>query len=264
MITQRFISALLGLCLVLPAVASQPSQYEGGQLSDSDVWEEGWHWYKDPKEDDDIPPPLETPAPQALSPTEQKAVLHQATMAALDKAILYPTVENFRRFSLLQRFWTEQATAFAQISKKALLQHPELDYNLVRSHYNGTAAAQQAMEKTKQTQAVASLAERYGLFFFYRGGNPVDNLMAGVIRSWCAERGISLMAISVDGQISEALPESRTDSGQAERMGVKFFPATFMVEPKTQSYQPLAWGFMSHDDLDRRVVNILNNFKADF
>ena len=108
------------------------------------------------------------------------------------------------------------------------------------------------------------MAQRYGLFFFYRGNNAVDNLMAGVIRAFCEERGISLMAVSVDGKLSDQLPQSRPDSGQAEKMRVTHFPATFLVDPKTHQWQPLAWGFMSHDDLDRQMVSVLTHFAPDY
>ena len=228
--------------------------------------EQGWQWYKDPAEDEEQPPPppASVSSPPALTPTQQKKRLHDATMAALDKAILYPTVENYAAYMRLQNFWTEQATQFVQVSKQARLAHPELDYNLVRSHYNGTAGAQKAMQKTKESAAVSKLARDYGVMFFYRGNNPVDNLMAGVIKAWCAERNISLVAVSVDGRISEHLPRSRLNQGQAQAMGVRFFPATFMVDPRSRHWQPLAWGFMSHEDLDHLVTGIFTHFKADF
>ncbi|EEY3180690.1 conjugal transfer protein TraF, partial [Escherichia coli] len=89
-------------------------------------------------------------------------------------------------------------------------------------------------------------------------------LMAGVIRAFCEDRGITLMAVSVDGKISDQLPQSRPDSGQAEQMRATHFPATFLVDPKTHQWQPLAWGFMSHDDLDRQMVNVLTHFKPDY
>ena len=70
--------------------------------------------------------------------------------------------------------------------------------------------------------------------------------------------------VSVDGKISDQLPQSRPDSGQAEQMRATHFPATFLVDPKTHQWQPLAWGFMSHDDLDRQMVNVLTHFKPDY
>ncbi|MDO3417623.1 conjugal transfer protein TraF [Citrobacter freundii] len=107
------------------------------------------------------------------------------------------------------------------------------------------------------------MAQRYGLFFFYRGqqcrrqpdgrGDPGLLRRAGDHASW---------PISVDGKISDQLPQSRPDSGQAEKMRVTHFPATFLVDPKTHQWQPLAWGFMSHDDLDHQMVSVLTQFRA--
>lgn len=228
--------------------------------------EEGWIWYnpqaQEDVEDSDTPPPAASPP--ALTPSQQKKLLQQATRKALDTAILYPSSENFRRFMTLQNFWTDRATDFTQSAKMARLKYPELDYNLKRSHNNGSVQARAAEEKKVQTAAVSQVAQRFGLFFFYRGANGVDNLMAGVIRTFCEERGISLIAVSMDGKVSEQLPHSRRDSGQAEKMQVTHFPATFLVDPRTHQFQPLAWGFMSHDELDNQIVNVLTNFTPSY
>ncbi|EBT7486256.1 type-F conjugative transfer system pilin assembly protein TraF [Salmonella enterica] len=229
--------------------------------------EEGWQWYN-PNYGEQEPEPASALSPQerltSMSPSEQKKVLQQATREALDTAILYPSAENFRRFMMLQNFWTDRATDFTQSSKLARLKYPELDYNVKRSHYNGSVEARLTEEKKVQSAVISQVAQRYGLFFFYRGNNAVDNLMAGVIRAFCEDRGITLMAVSVDGKISDQLPQSRPDSGQAEQMRVTHFPATFLVDPKTHQWQPLAWGFMSHDDLDNQMVSVLTQFRATY
>ncbi|WP_447874816.1 type-F conjugative transfer system pilin assembly protein TraF [Serratia fonticola] len=229
--------------------------------------EEGWQWYNPQDEEiepENNPPPVPQNSITSLTPSEQKKVIQQATREALDTAILYPSAENFRRFMTLQNFWTDRATDFTQTAKLARLKYPELDYNLKRSHNNGSVQARLTEEKKVQSAAVSQVAQQYGLFFFYRGNNAVDNLMAGVIRSFCEDRGINLMAVSVDGKISDQLPQSRPDSGQAEKMNVMHFPATFLVDPRTHQWQPLAWGFMSHDDLDNQIVNVLTHFTPSY
>ncbi len=60
------------------------------------------------------------------------------------------------------------------------------------------------------------------------------------------------MAVIVDGKLSDQLPQSRPDSGQAEKMRVTHFPATLSVDPKTHTVATPCLGFMSHDDLDSR------------
>lgn len=263
MMKTPLLMVLAGLVMVTGAQASPDAV-----ISPRYAQEEGWHWYKDPPDigDDDESPPEMAPAPPSVQMTasEQKVLLQKATQEALDAAILYPSPENYRRYAVMKEYWVKQATDFTQSGKKALLQFPELNYNLIRSHYNGTAPAQQSLKKEKEMAAVSHVASRYGVMFFYRGGNPVDSLMAGVIKSYCDERGISVTGVSVDGTLSDKLPGSLVDHGQAENMNVHFFPATFLVDPKHRQWQPLAWGFMTHDDLDRQVVNVLTDFKPDY
>ncbi|EAB1738923.1 type-F conjugative transfer system pilin assembly protein TraF [Salmonella enterica] len=255
---------LAGLMLLLSATLHAAPD---DALTSNYAREEGWQWYN-PNAPEEESAPAQAPTLQerlaSMSPSEQKKVLQQATREALDTAILYPSAENFRRFMTLQNFWTDRATDFTQSSKLARLKYPELDYNVKRSHYNGSVEARLSEEKKVQSAVISQVAQRYGLFFFYRGNNAVDNLMAGVIRAFCEDRGITLMAVSVDGKISDQLPQSRPDSGQAEQMRVTHFPATFLVDPKTRQWQPLAWGFMSHDDLDNQMVSVLTQFRATY
>lgn len=53
-----------------------------------------------------------------------------------------------------------------------MLAHPELDYNLQYSHYNGTVRNQLAADQVQQRQAIAKLAEHYGIMFFTGGRAP--------------------------------------------------------------------------------------------
>ena len=61
---------------------------------------------------------------------QKLAALQTATKRALYEAILYPGVDNFVKYFRLQNYWTQQAGLFTMSAKKAMLAHPELDYNL--------------------------------------------------------------------------------------------------------------------------------------
>lgn len=99
----------------------------------------GWQWYNEkinPKEKENKPVPA---APRQEPDIMQKlTALQTATKRALYEAILYPGVDNFVKYFRLQNYWTQQAGLFTMSAKKAMLAHPELDYNLQYSHYNGT------------------------------------------------------------------------------------------------------------------------------
>lgn len=256
---KRILMVLAVLC-VLPAQAAEV-------ISPADPFT-GWHWYNEPKKKAD--PPAPRPAPPVapglsrLSPSEQAAVLKRITQESLNRAILYPSSENTATFLRWQKFWTDRASMFSQSFAVAQLQHPDLDYNLEHSHYNSTVPLQQAREQQERTEAVAQLAGRYGLFYFYRGGEPIDAQMAGVVADFARTRNIALIPVSVDGQVSPSVPQSRQDAGQSARMGISHFPALFLVEPASKNYRPLAYGFMTQDDLAKRFLNVATGFRPNF
>ncbi|MBE0707567.1 type-F conjugative transfer system pilin assembly protein TraF, partial [Escherichia coli] len=175
---------------------------------------------------------------------QKLAVLQKATKRSLYEAILYPGVDNFVKYFRLQNYWTQQAGLFTMSAKKAMLAHPELDYNLQYSHYNGTVRNQLAADQAQQRQAIAKLAEHYGIMFFYRGQDPIDGQLAQVINGFRDTYGLSVIPVSVDGVINPLLPDSRTDQGQAQRLGVKYFPAMMLVDPKQGSVGALSYGFI--------------------
>lgn len=229
----------------------------------------GWHWYNEPKKKPDPPAPKPQPAPRVpdfsqLSPSQQADVLKGYTKEALNNAILHPSAENTATFLRWQKFWTDRASMFSQSFAVAQLDHPDLDYNLEHPHYNSTAPLQQARDQEEQTQAISELAGQYGLFYFYRGGDPIDAQMAGVVADFARLRHVSLIPVSVDGTVSPQVPESRQDGGQSARMGITHFPALFLVDPKSKSFRPLAYGFMTQDDLAKRFLNVATGFKPNF
>ena len=196
---------------------------------------------------------------------QKLAALQTATKRALYEAILYPGVDNFVKYFRLQNYWTQQAGLFTMSAKKAMLAHPELDYNLQYSHYNGTVRNQlAAADQAQQRQAIAKLAEHYGIMFFYRGQDPIDGQLAQVINGFRDTYGLSVIPVSVDGVINPLLPDSRTDQGQAQRLGVKYFPAMMLVDPKQGSVRPLSYGFISQDDLAKQFLNVSEDFKPNF
>ena len=264
---KKLLAALLLLVCATGAQADEPPPPAGAVVTPADPFT-GWHWYNEPKKKPDTPAPR--PAPPAvpdfsrLSPAEQSEVLKGYTKQALARAILYPSAENTATFLRWQKFWTDRASMFSQSFAVAQLDHPDLDYNLEHPHYNSTAPLQQARDQEEQTQAISRLAGQYGLFYFYRGSDPIDAQMAGVVADFARLRHVSLIPVSVDGTVSPQVPDSRQDSGQSARMGISHFPALFLVDPATKDYRPLAYGFMTQDDLAKRFLNVATGFKPNF
>ncbi len=227
----------------------------------------GWHWYneiyqeetkeiKDQKADDS--------SKNRKSAISQMAILRQAVQEAKARAILYPTVENMRSYLILQNFVTNQAGLFTQIWKKTLLEYPELDYNVSHPTQNVAQHVMYAENSKKEKEAIRVISEKYGLFFFYRGSNPLDQALAPIIAGFSHENNISLLPVSVDGKLIEIFSEnqnSRVNNGQAEKLGIKHFPALILVDPKNQKVVPINYGFISDAELQRRFLQVASKFK---
>ncbi|MDX9668640.1 type-F conjugative transfer system pilin assembly protein TraF [Pseudomonas sp. P5_152] len=226
----------------------------------------GWHWYNEPPKISDEEPaaPEQAPAFEALLPSQQMRFLQQVIKSRLDTAILYPTTENLAAYQRAQNYFTNQASLFSQAFQRAQLQFPELDYNLQYSHYNNIASLQRDKDKREANQAINDLSQEYGLFVFYRGNEPIDVRTAEVVSSFAANYGLAIIPVYVDGIEAPSLPGSSPDAGQSVAMNIRNFPAVFLVSPNTREYKPLAYGFISQDDLARRFLNIATDFKPNF
>lgn len=225
----------------------------------------GWQWYNDPIKA--LPPEEKTITPAPPPPMdimEKLAKLQEQTKRAMYEAILYPSVPNFVKYFQMQNYWTQQAGLFSMSAKKAMLEHPELDYNLQYSHYNGTVKNQLSADYAEQRKAIETLSQHYGVMFFYRGKEPIDGQLAQVIKNFRDTYKLSVIPVTVDGVISPLLADSRYNQGQAEQMGIKYFPAMMLVDPKRGSVKPLSYGFISQDDLAKQFLNVSTDFKPNF
>jgi len=260
---RHLVWGLVGLVISITAQADNPQQVETKTYVDEPIV--GWHWYNEPQPEEDEEPPESEQIPlSSLSPTLQKKVMQKLTEEALDTAIMQPSPQNALRYMAYQRFWLEQSGKFERSVKKGLLLDPALDYNLEHSHYNSTVPLQLSQLQNKEKAAIQSLSAEYGVFFFYRGQDPLDNQLATVVRDFAQSHNIALIPVSVDGVRSEALPDTRPDTGQVAKMGITHFPALFLVDPKSEHYQPLAYGFMTQDALARRFLDVATDFKPNY
>ncbi|WP_334472446.1 type-F conjugative transfer system pilin assembly protein TraF [Arsenophonus sp. PmNCSU2021_1] len=220
----------------------------------------GWHWYNEPAPQQESPEAPSSPQ-KPLSAVETMQKIKALGDELRNAAVLDPkSPEKVARWMAFQNYWSDNASQFSATWQKVLLLKPELDYNNRHSHYNATVPLSYANERKAQATAIKAVNQRYGVFFFYRGKVPLDNKLAQVVREFAQQYQMAVMPISVDGVINPELPNSQKDRGQAATMQIRYFPALFLVEPSTGSYHPLAYGFISQDDLAKRLLNRVTDF----
>ncbi len=221
----------------------------------------GWHWYNETPLKTDKEKEINKEEEKASSAVAQMTQLRQAVEEAKARAILYPTIANMRSYLILQNFVTNQASLFTQAWKRTLLVHPELDYSILHPTQNSAQSLLYAQTSSKENEAIAAYSKKYGMFFFYRGNEALDQELAKTIDDFSKQHKISLIPISMDGRPIELFRKNQLNQGQAEQLGVKYFPALILVEPKSRRIVPLNYGFISESGLRRRFLQVATNFK---
>jgi conjugal transfer pilus assembly protein TraF len=164
---------------------------------------------------------------------EQARVLKGYTQEALNRAILYPSRENTATFLRWQKFWTDRASMFSQSFAAAQLSHPDLDYNLEYPHYNSMAPFMQTRDQQTRQNAVEQLAQQYGLFYFYRGSDPIDVQMAGVVADFAKTNGFRLSRYRLTGRWRP--PCRRAVRIRASPVDEYYaLPALYLVDPQQE------------------------------
>ncbi len=227
----------------------------------------GWHWYNEPiqhrqkKHDDKL-----LRAFSQLPASERLKMLQEATKNLRDQAVLSGNIQDIAAYKKAQDFWVHGATRFTVGWEKMLLLHPELNYSLTHPNENALVPVELQGQHTREDKAIAQLAHSNGLLFFYRGNNKADLLFSKSIGHYAKSHQFSLISISVDGAVSPALADTKRHDGlqKASALGVYYFPALVLVNPKTRQHQVVSYGFKSESELSMRLLKIADHWQPEF
>jgi conjugal transfer pilus assembly protein TraF len=229
----------------------------------------GWHWYnelpfvKEKKENKKQQKPVNNRQERSsTTAVAEMKKLREIVEEAKAKAILEPTEANVRDYIALQNHVAAKAAIFSQVWQKVLLDYPELDLRVISPTQSAIQSVVYDEKKRKETAAIEYFSKRYGLLFFYRGSNPLDKELAQVVNAFVQENSISFIPVSVDGKVLELFAESKVNNGQAEKLGIKHFPALILVDPGGKKVKPLNYGFISGAELHERFLQIATGFKG--
>lgn len=209
----------------------------------------GYLWYNLPQESIQKP----SISFSKLSFTDKDAVLKFYTLEALHKVRFTHKIEDERIFLAMQDYWLREATIHGKVNQLALLKYPEYDFSVTHPTSQLGTKLQDTIEYQNKIQNIKSLAKLTGLMFFYRGKNPIDRQQIPILLDFCERYKFKLLPISIDGKISELLPNSKIDNGQAKHLNLRYFPAILIVNPKTKEITPVAFGLTTQDVLTERL-----------
>ena len=223
---------------------------------------EGFMWYNLPNKDAAIQAKPTIPF-KNLSPMMQRKLLVYETRKALAKFDVNPTKENALAFIKWQQFWMHKTTLGKRAFQAAMLENPEYNYSVTHPTSNLATKLRDDLKAKKAAQIIHNLSETHGLLYFYRGANPYDKKEAAIIRSFSERFHIHVLPVSVDGVISESLPNSKIDHGQAEKLNIKYFPAIMLFDSRNHQVKPVSFGFVTQDVIANQLLMVATNFKGD-
>lgn len=231
--------------------------------------EEGWFWYRDPKEPKEklIPPPqIQPPSPpQAPAqtpdapdriPTFSVKWLRENLDKLRDRAIDDPSPENVRAYLYAQRVMLDKADKFATASQQAVLSDPQLDENN-NFPFASTARAQiLRLREDARKEGLKHLASKAGVWFFFDSKCSYCAMQLGVVRHLAKDYGFNVKAISLDGKTLPGLdlPVVR-DQGQFRTLNLSVTPSLVMVVPPKTSLI-VSQGVLSDESADDRILAI--------
>lgn len=236
---------------------------------------EGWFWYKDPPKEEEEPkkelppPPPPPPPPPQPAPPEEKvepptpkgpevfsvAWIKKNLPKYRDRAIDNPTDANVQAYYYLQRVMMDKASRFSEASSRAIMKDPFLDEDSRRPVATYAANAMNREVTANKDKVLRSLADRVGVFFFFKSNCMLCAEQANVLQSLTTSTGINIIPVSLDGGPldNNAFPDYRVDDGQAKKLEIFQTPALALAMPP-QGTAIVGYGAITLDVLFNRIL----------
>lgn len=114
-----------------------------------------------------------------------------------------------------------------------------------------------AEKKKAMNDLLATLAQDYGLFFFFKSDCPYCHEFAPVVKAFAERYGFKVMPISLDGGSVAHFENAHVAPDAVARWQVKSVPAVYLIDPKRGDVHPIAYGMVSSKELEERIFRLM-------
>ncbi len=269
---------------------------EGGITGESSFYnarEEGWFWYKqepEPEELEEVPvqqpvvvaaqpeQPKEEPKKEEPKKEEEKPVVIAESSGA-DKpsipvgsvewikvnlqnyrrmALDNPNYENLRAYMYMQRIALDRAEEFAHAGQMVVHGDPFLDEAARGPIAGGLTVKQREYQKHENAEALKYLFKNVGLFYVFKDKCEMCDEQAKVMQVAQRWYDIPIQAVSLDQPSDESLtakifPEYFVNPNIINQLKIYAVPSTFAIDSKGQ-ITPIVQGVLTLGDLGSRVI----------
>jgi conjugal transfer pilus assembly protein TraF len=219
----------------------------------------GWHWYE--QEDIKEKESSHDVAQSSQSPTNLISAYRKELEARLAKAWIHPTPNNIKAYQHMQKDMTDRSKIFSDVWMQSIFENPFLDHTQVSPVNQKARHVQLDLGSKKTQEVIQALSKEYGLFFFMSGECAYCQAFAPIVKQFSDFYGWSVLPITLDGSSSDVFPNTITDNGLSQQWDVKAVPALFAVNPNTGHVIPIAYGMTSLDQMETRLIKLLEKAK---
>ena len=118
-------------------------------------------------------------------------------------------------------------------------------------------AAQPALDlSATEKQSLQQLAGETELYFFFRGDCGYCHKIAPKLKEFAKAYKFKVVPISLDGGGLPPYPNPQRDDGSADAWQVMGVPTVYIVNHGTHNVYPVAYGFVSIQELANRLLMI--------
>lgn len=235
-----------------------PPKVSRSKTSFFDKRAEGWHWYEDPLsgnkvEEEGKKEKRYDERPTPSSPTEKIEAQRKALELKLHTAIIEPSRENIISYIIAQKALMDQSQKFSEAWRRVVLTTPSLDETLIHPVDQNARHIYYDEKHKELSQRIKALAQKYGLFFFFRKNCSYCHAFAPIVKRFAQKYGWSVLAVSMDGGTLPEFPHAKRDNGISKRLQISHVPSLIALHPRTGQLIPLAYGMVSESEIEDRI-----------
>jgi len=253
------------ILLVFIMVVFSGENIAEGQKTYYEDRERGWYWYEEPPIEEDVeeaqkqkemPSVVITSPSKSMSPAEIIKKQKELFENALAAAVINPTSENIREYLVISQQINGQAERFSDAFKKTIWMSPEFDYSLS----GGRPTTTQAIAAYNQNQVkenyddIYKIAQKKGIIYFFRSDCPYCARFSPILKQFASKFGFTVIPVAMDGKGTKEYPYPKRSDYMVSRLNVSVVPATFLVDPDTNSVSTIGYGYNDWTALLSKVL----------
>ena len=180
----------------------------------------------------------------------------------LNAAVMEPSDENIKSYLAINTVMLEKSMRFAERWKETLWANPAYDHTTLHPNANFAQVALKDEAKQNKEISLKNLSTQAGLVVLVQAGCSFCSMMAPVMERLTQETGLSILPISIKGDVSAEWPTARPDNGIVKRLVTlsgsvpTITPAIFLVEKSGKTAHLIASGALSLEDLKERLTQV--------